>query len=115
MECNYIDFQCASFYDGLYELTSVVSSETQIFSHQDLADAILYYDHGHWSLNHPNKYRWYTPVENIFTSAAEVYWYETDEVLPKLATYMDCVSKLNFLFLFFFHCKEDEKNRHHDH
>ena len=92
MACSYVDFQCDSFYDGIYELDAFVSSETQIFYHQELNNAVLYYDHGEWSLNHPNEYRWYTTVEEIFGPQASVDWYKTDEFLPQLTTFTDCVS-----------------------
>lgn len=95
--CNYVNFQCESFYDGLYELDAVISSETQIFYHQDINDAVLYYDDGEWSLNHPNKYRWYTTVEEIFGSEASIYWYETDEILPQLMIHKTCTSNMIFL------------------
>ena len=92
MVCNYVDFQCESFYDGLYELDVVLSSATQIYFHQKLNNAVLYYDHGQWFLNHPNKYRWYTTVKYIFGPEADVEWYKTDEFIEQLATYTDCVS-----------------------
>ena len=96
MMCVYVDFECDSVYDGVYELDAVISSETQIFYHQTVSNAVLYFDHGEWSLNHPNEYRWYTTVEEIFGTETGVNWFETDEVLSQLATYSDCVSNLLF-------------------
>ena len=98
MQCNYIQFSCNSFYDGTYELDAVLSSATQIYFHQIINNALLYFNDGGWILNHPNEYRWYTTEENIFGPTFSVNCYATDEIIPQFAIHVGCTG-IDFYFL----------------